>query len=399
MRGLNTIDVVSLLLQYGLKFFQENQFSKGGSYIQAAFIFVEFHVDQLSKAVNPEEQSLSWIFGLWRTLTSGIPHELSRILLGHIMKVSHIHFSEMQPMLEILRCLYDFLKEEGQELFLSFISSIWADAINTIDILLQSGGLYAVVCLPHSLWMNENNGHCQFQDKVLEFRRVETFESWQQRLKSLSFPLGDTRQIYYPSPSHTDVLTLIWLRRSLVHKDDAIASPRLSVQGDTQHVDRKSFLVKTASVTRLELSVGKWNYSSESDNIRVLSGDMYQVRQLHGPRLGEGIDTFKGKQTLDLPNFEIMENKFQATRGVETDKVNWLKWLQILEESLIGPWEAGQRLESVVSCQCLRGKGVICTNIATKEGEVGIRKIANEDDDESTLEDGWLRCDIAFFQN
>lgn len=391
---------MSLLLQHGLKLFQANRFSKGGSYIQAAFVFVEFHIEKLSKSADRDEQPLSWIFGLWKLLTSSLPHELSRMLLAHIMKVSQIYFSETHPMLEILRCLYGVHREEGQEFFLSFISSTWADAIKAIAILLRSGGLDPVVCLPHSLWIGDTNGHCQFQDNTLEFRRTETIESWQQRVNELSFTLCDNRQLYHPAPSHTDVLTLMWLRRSLVNTVDASGSPQHFVQGDTQNINLKNFLVKTATITRLELSVGEQNHPSGSEDIRVLSGDVYQVRHLHGPRSEEDIDTFKGKHNLDTHNFEILKNKFQATSGVETDKATWLKWLQILEESLIGPWECGQRLESVVSYQCLRGKGFICTSIATKEGEIGIRKIARDNDNPgSTLKDGCMLVDVGLFQN
>ncbi|KAE8336058.1 hypothetical protein BDV24DRAFT_168617 [Aspergillus arachidicola] len=193
----------------------------------------------------------------------------------------------------------------------------------------------------------------------------------------------------------------MWLRRSLVKAADATGSPhRYLQQGYTQQVDSKNFLVETATLTRLELSVGKLDHSDEFEDIRVLSGDVHQVRYLHGPQPGEDIDIFMGKHNLDTPNFEILKNKFQATSGLETDKTTWLKWLQILEESLIGPWERRQRLESVVLHQDLRGKGLICTSIATEDGEIGIRKIAEQEEDpRSALEAGWMSVDMALFQN
>ncbi|KAL2864230.1 Clr5 domain-containing protein [Aspergillus lucknowensis] len=399
IRSLNSIDIVSLLLQHVLKLFQQSRFSKGGSYVRAAFVFIEFHIEGLSKFVRRDEQPLSWIFGLWALLTSGLPSELSQMLLAHFMKLSRAYFPEMHPMSEILRCLFNAHKE-GHENFLSFIFSTWADAINALRALLQTSGLDAEVCLSHNLYMGDINGHFQFQDDISEFRRTETIESWHQRVKELSFVLCNNRQLYQPSPSHTHVLTLMWLRRSLVKAVDATRSSHRYVQGYTQQVDSKNFLVKTASVTRLELSVGRRDHSSESEDIRVLSGDVYQVRHLHGPRPGEDSDTFMGKHNLDTHNFEILKNKCRATSGIETDKATWLRWLQILEESLIGPWERRQRLESVVLHQDLRGKGLICTSISTKDGEVGIRKMAKkEENPESSLDTGWMLIDEALFQN
>lgn len=397
--GQNSIDVVSILLQHGLKLFKQSRFSKGGSYLRAAFIFVEFHFESLSKFVHRDDQPLSWIFGLWTLLTSGLPSELSKMLLAHIMKLSRAYFPETHPMLEILRCLFNVHKE-GHEDFLSFISSTWTDAINALRALLQTSGLDAEVCLPDNLWMGDINGRYQSQDDILEFRRTETIEPWQQRVKELSFAFCNNRQIYRPSPCHTNVLTLMWLRRSLVKAAGATGSFHRYVQGYTHQVDSKNFLVKTATLTRLELSVGKPNHSGELEDTRVLSGDVYQVRHLHRPRPGDDIDTFMGKHNLDIHDFEILKNKFQATSGLETDKATWLKWLQILEESLIGPWERRQRLESVVSHQDLRGKGLICTSIATKDGQIGIRKISKEEEDlGNTLGAGWMSIDVGLFQN
>lgn len=399
MCGLSNIDVLSLLLQHGLKLFRANRFSSGGSYIRAAFIFVEFHIKELSEA-RKDEQSLSWVFGLWKLLTSSLPHELSRALITHVVKVSQIYFAEMHPLLDILRCLQGVHREKDQESFLSFISSTWADAINSIRILLESSGLDAEACLPHSLWTVDNNGHCQFQDVILEFRRTEPIESWRQHVEGLSFPFCKNRQLHEAAPSHKDVLTLMRLNRSLVDTVDVIASHRLSANGDTQNVNLKKFLVKTANVTRLELSVGEQNHPSGFEDIRILSGDVYQVRYLHGPRSGEDFDAFKSKHNLDTHNFQILKNRFQATEGIETDKLTWFKWLQILEESLIGPWERGQRLQSVVANQSVRGKGLICTYLATKAGEIGIKEMSKgELRPENNVGDGVMSVDVGFLQN
>lgn len=237
----------------------------------------------------------------------------------------------------------------------------------------------------------------------MEFRRVEDIETWQQRNKDLAFILCDQRQLYFPAPFHTGILTLMWLRRSVVDSSKAHRSTLLSQKSHKNNRSNEICVFKSAILTRLELSLGKENNQGGCDNIRVLSGDVYHVGHLHHPRQGEEIETFKQRHNLDSHGFEKATTMFQATHGIETEKGAWFQWLQILEESLISRWDLPrvcekQRAESVISHESFQGKGFICSYMATQYGEIGI--IDDEErQDPSSLKDGCMYVSVGKFQN
>lgn len=374
--GLKVVDSISILLRQGCKLFRLNRFAEGGTYIRAAFILVENLFKEMTG--RNERQPPMWIFGLWRLLAEDVLHDISTLLLAHVTAMAHQLLPRMHPAQEITRCLCRVHNISTRQVFTQFISSTWADVVHHVASQLRSRGLNAATCLPPTFWMGEINGHLrQFQETFLEFGRVESIETWQQRNKDLAFFLCNQKQLFFPTPFHTDVLTLMWLRYSVVDSTDACQNTLLS-QGSHQDGQRKEILVvKSAILTRLELSLGKDKNQGSYDDIRVLSGDVYQVGHLHRPRQGEDIETFKQRHILNNYEFEKATAMFRATRGVETETVAWFHWLKILEGSLISEWDQPkvlekQRAESVILHESLRAKGVICDYMATRHGEIGI---------------------------
>jgi hypothetical protein len=120
---------------------------------------------------------------------------------------------------------------------------------------------------------------------------------------------------------------------------DSVKDTTGSWQNDMYNSNVENCLVKTAILTRLELSIGKGCNQAGYDDVRVLSGDVYQVGHLHHLQLGQDIEAFKKRHNLDMNSFEKAKSVFQATSGAETENMTWFKWLQTLEESLIGSWD------------------------------------------------------------
>lgn len=382
--GSCVLDSMFLLLQRGLKLFQVNRFAEGGTYVRNAFVLVDTLFRTAASGSRGDRQQLAWIFRLWKLVTELLPHDISRLLMTHILKMAQKYLPGMHPLQEILCCLCRVHNRSEREVFAHFIYSTWTDAIDTITRLLDSSGSIPAVCLPHNFWREEPNGHLrQFQEIVMESWREETIESWQQREEDLAFPLCARRQLFHASPSQTGILTLMWLRHSVVDGVNGTGAPNLLKQNDKNCVNVENCVVKTAILTRLELSVGKENYQANHNHIRVLSGDVYQVGHLHQPRPGEDIEVFKERHSLDTHGFERAKNIFQNTGGAEMEKGTWFKWLQTLEDSLSRPWsqqlvQERQRVESIILHKCLRGTGFICDYMATKHGGIGIMSEVDE---------------------
>ncbi|KAH8689875.1 hypothetical protein BGW36DRAFT_364616 [Talaromyces proteolyticus] len=371
---LNIIDCISLLLQQGLGLFEIQMFVEGGTYVRAAFVFVEFLFKEMSKGERPGGKSLAWIFGLWILLRKTAMPDISGTLFKHMTKMAKTYLPKAHPALEILCNLYHVYEGDDYDGFMRFISSTWADSIHAITSVFNSTGRNAAPYLPHSLWMGESSGHLrQFQETVLEFWRPDTIKSWRQRMKKCSLVVCDNRQLYLPAPAHEGVLTLIWLRRFLI---DDFMDPRgsnLPMLHSVHDTRMGNYVIKTAIATRLELSVGKENSLGTSTSIRVLSGDVYQVGHLHQIRPGEDISAFKDDYDLGISSFENLKTAFQSTSGLENENSTWFNWLRILEESLMEPGES-QGIDSVVSCTCLRGKGLSFDYMRSENGELGIDK-------------------------
>lgn len=356
--------------------------------------------DMARQNFSYKKQPPVWIFGLWRIFTGKLPYDISRMFLTHAMALGNQFLPEMHPALEIMRCLSGRNGINTRQLFTDFISSIWIDSVKEIASLLESRGMTAASSLPPSIWMGAaNSPFHQSQESVLEFRRLENIETWQQRNTDFAFTLCRPRQIFHCAPSHSDILTLMWLRQSVV---DTTRLAQLVGVSNEGHQRGEISLVKSAILTRLELSLGMECDQGRYDDIRILAGDVYQVAHHHRWH-GDNMDSFKLRHTLDQDALEKSKMLLQQTKGMETERSSWFKWLQILEASLIGRRDQPelhetQPTESAVSHELLDGRGMLCDYTVTKYGTIGVVK-GNCEKDPEAMEEGWMCSGLVILQN
>jgi hypothetical protein len=119
--------------------------------------------------------------------------------------------------------------------------------------------LAAHSCLFAAVFCMGDTGSCrrQLQETAMEFRRVEDVETWKRRNTDLAFPLCDQKQLFYPGPSHTEILTLMWLRHTVVESNKICHSTRLSEENYKNDQSSKIHVFQSATLARLELGIGK----------------------------------------------------------------------------------------------------------------------------------------------
>ena len=401
--GLKIVDSVSCLIQRGCKLFRLNQFTEGGTYIRGAFILVEsLFRDMATKEQYHQKEPPIWIFGLWKLLTEDVPHDISKLFLSHVMAMIRQVLPAMHPAQEIMRCLYRAHNGSPRDAFTDFILSTWIDSTDEISCLINSSWLHTAACLPAVFWMGDTGSRRrQLQETAMEFRRVEDVETWKRRNTDLAFPLCDQKQLFYPAPSHTEILTLMWLRHTVVESNKIYHSTRLSEENYENDQGSEIHVFESATLTRLELSIGNESREGGCDNVRILSGDVYQVGYLHNLQQEE-IQILYHQHNLKSHAFEKATAMFQATHGIEVEKGAWFQWLQILEDSLIGRRNLPRvcerkRAESIISHELFRNKGFRCNYMATQYGEIGIAE--ERRDESSELQDGYMYVHLGRFQN